>query len=252
MPDHCLELKLYTVFSMINSKWAKLALAAAVVSGATLGAVVTPAQAALTIDLRHEWVDVERAHKDRVMISDRFANGLGYSVETKAKSGGDSKDTAYSEMESNGSEFSLTYQYKLNPKFIIQPGMTIEFGDGKAIYKPNLRFQYNFDNGMYAAFRYRYEYTRDNDGVTTDEHVNRYEGWLGYKINGWGFEANYIWRDSNKIRFDNKETDYEYDFKVSYAITPHWEPFVQVGNVKYTSTSDQRQTRYRIGIKYKY
>ena len=48
------------------------------------------------------------------MISDRFANGLGYSVETKAKSGGDSKDTAYSEMESNGSEFSLTYQYKMN------------------------------------------------------------------------------------------------------------------------------------------
>ena len=56
MPDHCLELKLYTVFTMINPKWAKLALSAAVFSGATLGAVVTPAQAVLTIDLRHEWV----------------------------------------------------------------------------------------------------------------------------------------------------------------------------------------------------
>lgn len=238
---------------MHNSKWIKLAVAAAVVSGATLGSVVTStAQAAVTIDYRHEWVDVERAHKDRVMISDRFANGLGYSVETKAKSGGDSVDTAYSEMESNGSEFSLTYQYKWTEKFSIQPGMTIEFGDGKAIYKPNLRFQYNFDNGMYAAFRYRYEYTRDNDGVTTDEHLHRYEGWLGYKTGPWGFEANYIWRDSNKIRYDNDETDYEYDFKVSYAISSHWEPYAQIGNVKYKSDSDQRQTRFRVGIKYKY
>ena len=142
-----------------HAKWGKLALAGTV-AALGWGTLTTAAQAALTIDLRHEWVDVERAHKDRVMISDRFENGLGYSVETKAKSGGESKDTAYSEMESNGSEFSLTYQYKWTPKFSIQPGMNIEFGDGKAIYKPNLRIQYNFDNGMYAAFRYRYERQR--------------------------------------------------------------------------------------------
>ena len=39
---------------------------------------------------------------------------------------------------------------------------------------------------------------------------------------------------------------------VSGALTAHWEPFVQVGNVKYLATSKQRQPRYRIGSKYMY
>lgn len=207
---------------------------------------------ALSIDIRHEYVDVNKAHKDRFMLSDRFDNGFGYSVETKAKSGGDSYDKAYSEMESNGSEFAVTYQYKLNPSFAITPGMNAEFGDHKAIYKPSLKVQYNFDNGIYVAARYRYEYTRENQENKSDEKCHRYEGWLGYKTGDWAFEANYIWRDSDKIRFNNKETDYEYDFKVGYNINKHWSPFVQVGNVKVDSTSDSRQTRLRVGIKYNY
>lgn len=39
---------------------------------------------------------------------------------------------------------------------------------------------------------------------------------------------------------------------VSGALTAHWEPFVQVGNVKYLATSKQRQPRYRISSKYMY
>lgn len=225
---------------------------ASLICAALLGALAlgaTSAQA-ITLDYRHEYTDHSKENKDRVMISDRFENGLGYSVETKFKSGGDKKDEPYSDIESNGAEFSGTYQYKFSPAFSIQPGFNLEVGSSTAIYKPSLRAQYNFSNGIYVAGRYRYEYSR-NTSSKRDEHVHRYEGWLGYKTGPWRFEGNYIWRDSDQIRFNNKDTDYEYDFKVDYSIGK-WTPFVQVGNIKVSSTSDKRQSRFRAGIKYTY
>ena len=211
---------------------------------------------ALSIDYRHEYVDVDQANKGRVMISDRLKNGIGYSVETKMKSGGHTSDRPFSELESNGAEFSLTYQYKVLPNFSIQPGMNLEVGSGQAIYKPSFRVQYNFDNGIYVAARYRYEFKNKNGSDTKedgpDEHVNRLEGWLGYKTGDWTFESNYIWRSSNQIRFNNTKQDYEYDFKVAYNVTPNWQPFVQIGNIKVDSTTDDRQTRFRVGLKYSY
>lgn len=227
----------------------QVSLAASAIAGALCAS--TNAYA-LSIDYRHEYVDVSKSHKDRFMLSDTFANGFGYSVETKAKSGGNSQDEAYSDMESNGAEFSVSYKYKLNSNIFVQPAMNIEFGDHKAIYKPSFKVQYTFDNGIYVAARYRFEYTRENQENKIDENCHRYEGWLGYKTGPWAFEGNYIWRDSDKIRFDNKETDYEYDFKVAYQIDNHWAPFAQIGNVKVDSTSDARQTRFRVGIKYNY
>lgn len=221
---------------------------------AVLAAAVSVQAHAITLDYRHEVTDVDSVNKDRFMISDRFASGLGYSVETKVKSGGDREDELYGDMESNGSEFSVTYQFKpadeLN--FTLQPGVNAEFGDDKAIYKPLLRMQYTFDNGVYVAFRYRYEYTRNSKEGADDEHCHRYEGWLGYRTGPYRAEFNYIWRDSDQVRYDNKDTDYEYDFKLSYDISKNWTPYIQVGNIKVSSASEDRQTRFRIGIQYKY
>lgn len=213
------------------------------------------ASQAITIDYRHEFNDLAHENKDRVLISDRFENGLGYSVETKVKSGGgnsNKSDTPYSDMVSNGAEFSLTYQFKPWDGWTVQPGINAEFTNNYTIYKPLLRVQYTFDNGIYIAARYRYEYTRDPRDEKPDEHLNRYEGWLGYRTGPWRGEFNYIWRDSDQIRYDNRKTDYEYDFKLSYDVTKSWTPYIQVGNVKYSSTSSNRQTRFRIGIQYKY
>ena len=46
---------------------------------------------AVTVDLRHEYID-SGANADRVSVSHRFANGVGFSVEAKWKSGGDAFD----------------------------------------------------------------------------------------------------------------------------------------------------------------
>lgn len=236
---------------MRNTTFYKTALASAI-SALVLASSVIPTASAVTIDYRHEWVDVNRAHKDRILISDRLDNGIGYSVEAKAKSGGDDYDTAWSEMEESGTELSVSYNHKLTTAFSIQPAMNIEFGDDKAIYKPSLKFNYSFDNGFYTAFRYRYEYTRINVSNKEDEKCHRFEGWLGYKTGDWTFEGNAIWRESDQIRFNNKKNDYELDLKIAYAVSKNWKPYIQIGNVKVDSTTDDRQTRLRAGIQYIY
>jgi len=207
---------------------------------------------AVTLDVRHEWFDDSKAHKDRALVSHRFANGVGFSLEAKWKSGGDNSNKAFNNMVSNGTESTISYQYKLNPKWFIQPGFTLESTDDKSIYKPYFTSGYTFDNGIYLNGRYRYEYTRENEADKNDVKTNRGEFWLGYRYQNWRFEYNYIYKHSDQIRFDNKKWDYEYNFKTQWSYDAHWAPYAEVGNVSVSKTSDERQTRLRVGVQYSF
>ncbi|MBU9808253.1 porin, partial [Rahnella sp. SL6] len=81
---------------------------------------------------------------------------------------------------------------------------------------------------------------------------NRGEIWLGYKIADWRFEYNYIYKHSDQILYDNDKWDYEQDLKVAYNINKQWTPYVQVGDVSVRKTTDERQTRFRIGVQYNF
>ncbi|TCV94376.1 oligogalacturonate-specific porin KdgM family protein [Biostraticola tofi] len=220
----------------------------------TLGvaAVLCANAGAVSVDLRHEYTDDSRANKDRVLVAHRFDNGFGFSVEAKAKSGGDDEQKPFNDMVDNGSEYDINYQYKLTPEVNLQPGLAFETSSSKAIYKPYLRAQYTFDSGIYVAARYRYEYTRDTTTGAEDEHVNRGEAWLGYRWDKWRAELNYIYKKSDLVKFDNKKEDYEYDGKLQYSINKNWAPYIAVGNVSVRKTTDERQTRYRVGVQYSF
>lgn len=208
---------------------------------------------AVTIDVRHEFTDDSKAQKDRLLISHRFDNGFGLSIEGKTKSGGDDSDKAFNDVVDNGDEYVVSYQFNAAQAIVIQPGMALETTSSKAIYKPYLRAQYNLNNGMYIAARYRYEYSRDNAEYKEDEHVNRGDLWVGYKINQWGFEGNYLYKKSDEyIKYADGKDDYELDLKVSYSIDKNWRPYAQIGNVSVRSDSDDRQTRFRVGLQYNF
>ena len=69
------------------------------------------------------------------------------------------------------------------------------------------------------------------------------------------FELNGIYKvaDSENL-YNNGKDDYEYNFRVAYNINS-WIPFFEVGNVSSgynTTTTDDRQTRYRIGLGYNF
>lgn len=210
---------------------------------------------AMSIDLRHEFMDTEqRDHKNRMLISHRFANGFGFSLEAKWKqdSSDSTPDKPFHEPVSNGTEAVVSYQYKVNDAFTLQPSFSLESSSNNNGYRPFLRAQYNLTKQLYVASRYRYEYKRTTSkGSSADEKTNRGDFWVGYTfLNDWQVEYNYVYKHSNKVIFDNGKNDYEHNLKLAYKWDKNWKPYIELGNVKQDSVNDNRQTRYRVGIAY--
>lgn len=87
------------------------------------------AASAVTVDLRHEFIDggkTDKTNADRVSVSHRFANGFGFSVEAKWKSGGDNTSQPYSDFVGNGHEESISWQWKANKNFSVTPGSILK------------------------------------------------------------------------------------------------------------------------------
>lgn len=217
------------------------------------GTLLAASQAcAVTLDYRHEYTDDSKVHKDRLTVSHRFDNGIGFSLETKWKSGGTKGDKIYTDIVSNGTESQVSYQHRMDKNWYLQTGLTLESGDNKSIYKPFLTNGYTFDTGIYFNTRYRFEYTRETKPGTDDMKTNRGEFWLGYRYQDWRFEYNYIYKHSDQIRFNNKKWDYEHNLKTVYRLTKAWAPYAELGNVNVRKTTDERQTRYRLGVQYSF
>ncbi|MFU0447768.1 oligogalacturonate-specific porin KdgM family protein [Pseudocitrobacter faecalis] len=227
----------------------KKTLALAVLCGASFAA------SAVTVDLRHEFIDggkTDKSNADRVSVSHRFANGFGFSVEAKWKSGGDNTDKPYADFIGNGHEESISWQWKANKNFSVTPGFNIESNDSRSIYKPNLRVQYSFDSGFYVAARYRYDYTRyPSNAGKDDDKVNRGDAWAGYVFGDWRTELNYVYARSSEgtARNNNKPYSQEYNVKLAYRWDKNWAPYGEVGNVGVNDRND-RQTRFRVGVAY--
>ncbi|MFC0225369.1 oligogalacturonate-specific porin KdgM family protein [Serratia aquatilis] len=220
-----------------------------------VASVVNFSAMAMSVDLRHEWMDTAKGdHKDRMLISHRFDNGFGFSLEAKWKQ--DSSDSTpnklWHEQVSNGTEAVASYQYKVNDVFNLQPGFSLESSSNNNGYRPFLRMQYNLTKDVYVATRYRYEYKRTTSkGSDGDEKTNRGDFWLGYSfLKDWQVEYNYVYKSSNKVIFDDGKTDYEHNVKLAYKWDKNWKPYIEVGNVKQDSINDNRQTRYRVGVSY--
>lgn len=215
--------------------------------------VIAGAAHAGYVDYRHEYYDDGRNY-DRVYMSQRFATGFGVAVEGISRSNDTQAKKPLNNMESNGVEYTASYQTTWND-LIWQGGIAVETGDNIAIYKPYLRVQYNINENWWTAFRYRYEYARRNAQGRDDRHLNRPEAWIGYNTGNWMFELNGFYKFAeNENIYNNSKTDYEYNARVAYKYGS-WIPFVEVGNVSSaynTATTDDRQTRYRIGLGYNF
>lgn len=205
------------------------------------------------VDYRHEYYDDGRNY-DRVYMSHRFATGFGVAVEAISRSDDAQSNSAWNNMESNGNEYTASYQFTWQD-LVWQPGVAVETGDNITIYKPYIRVQYNINDQWWTAFRYRQEYARRNADGKDDRMVYRPEAWLGYNVADWMFELNGIYKiaDSEDL-YNNKKEDYELNFRVAHKFGS-WVPFAEIGNVSSgynTTTTDDRQTRYRVGVGYNF
>ncbi|MEM8102466.1 oligogalacturonate-specific porin KdgM family protein, partial [Morganella morganii] len=106
---------------------------------------------ATTLDFRHEYSDSSRINKDRIAFIHSFSNGIGFYIDASIKSGGvdGEKDKVFSDVVNNAIEMGLSYNHKINNNITLQPGLIFETVTDTSIYKPYLKAQYNFDNGLY-------------------------------------------------------------------------------------------------------
>ncbi|EKA4819344.1 oligogalacturonate-specific porin KdgM family protein [Salmonella enterica] len=210
--------------------------------------VVTNAHA-VYVDVRHEYLDDSKANYDRAYISHRFANGVGFAIEAISKSGGDDTNKAFNDLETQGNEYTISYQFKTGD-VAWQPGFVLETGNGYSTYKPYFRATWTLNESWWVGERYRFEYVRRSSDIRDDDTINRMDVWAGYKWNNFDWTIEGIYKKADKYDlYDGGKDNYEYNFRTAYIID-QWSPFVEVGNVSVNSNSDERQTRFRVGIGY--
>ncbi|MEX5927854.1 oligogalacturonate-specific porin KdgM family protein [Providencia hangzhouensis] len=207
---------------------------------------------ATTLDFRHEYSDSSRINKNCIAFIHSFSNGIGFYIDASIKSGGvdGEKDKVFSDVVNNAIEMGLSYNHKINKSITLQPGLIFETVTDTSIYKPYLKAQYNFDNGLYIAGRYRFDYARKTKKAVDDEKTNRFDAFIGYKYNKYKIEYDYTQMYSDGIKYDNKKRNYEHNVSFSYQLSDTFTPYIEVGNVAVSPTSDARQTRYRLGLQF--
>lgn len=207
---------------------------------------------ATTLDFRHEYSDSSRINKDRIAFIHSFSNGIGFYIDASIKSGGvdGEKGKVFSDVVNNAIEMGLSYNHKINNNITLQPGLIFETVTDTSIYKPYLKAQYNFDNGLYVAGRYRFDYARKTKQGVDDEKTNRFDTFIGYKYSKYKVEYDYTQMYSDAIKYDNKKRNYEHNVFFSYQLNDTFTPYIEVGNVAVRPTSDARQTRYRLGLQF--
>ena len=184
-----------------------------------------------SINYRHQMTEEDSAHADRIKLNYRMDSGLGFEAEMKYRTAGDREDVAYDNMVNNGHEFTVSYNYKINDTFYVATRYRLDM-------KKLDRDQINSDMP---------------DNIKDDQDTHRLEGWLGYTpASKWAFEYQAIYFKTNYIRYDNKKSDYEQNLIIKYKLTKEWAPFMEVGDVKVSSTSDDRQARWRLGVQYNF
>lgn len=227
---------------------------------------------AATINYRHEYVPDAGQHKDRVAISHRLANGVGFGVEAKWKN--DQANESYFDFFNNikpdGSLFTLNYQYKLNDQWSFQPGFQLDGRD----YQLYTRASYNITKDLNASLRYRWRMTNqvvDSKGKKDSNDKPHRDNWtfnLGYKLTpaitiGYELDYNDLDRDYEKNGvykdgYGGKGKTWDHNLTVGYKINKEWEPFAELGWIQGNergSSPGYKDTyipRYRVGVKYNF
>ncbi|EOC0446185.1 Oligogalacturonate-specific porin protein KdgM [Klebsiella variicola] len=230
----------------------------------TIASLLSANALAVSIDYRHEVKDTaENSQKDRLLISHRFSNGFGLSSEVKWKTGDSDAESnkVYHENVSDGYEVVPSYLYRLNKLFALEGGINLAVDSSYTNYRPYVKSYVYFTDDLNWSLRLRPFYKRYSGNINTEKDTQEkgvtVTSVVSYRLPGnWGMEYELEYHKTNSEYYspvaDNKDYQWTHDIKVSYAIDKNWKPYVAVANVPGSKYTDERQTRYRVGVTYSF
>ncbi len=234
-----------------------------VLTSAILLALTATAANAASINIRHEFVDAkgqeESQHKDRLVISDRFDNGIGLSAEIKWQNP-KGESFGLENLSNAGHEMKISYNYKVTDTFTLQPAYALDSGTDKATHKFDLKGTQQLTDDWNIGLRYRYGDANKAES-SADSHYSQLNLTSGYKMDdfSFGLDIEYKLEQSASKGF---EGDNNYlalvNFSAAYSgLESGWVPFVEFGMVSVDADSgidgkDDYRARYRAGVKYSF
>lgn len=221
-----------------------------------LFAVTSTAASAASINLRHEYMpdrDGDK-HRDRITVSHRFDNGIGFSVEAKWRH---DDDQFMSGMKSGGHEVGVSYNYQLTENWTLQPSYAADASSSSTTHKYNLRAITKLTDNWGANVRYRYGDQRRVNGDNSSYH--QWNVVTDYRLS-WGkvgVDLEYKDLESGAGGWKDKDRDHLVNFFAEYSqLSSGWVPFVEVGALTFDKDKDGYKDdyamRYRFGVKYSF
>ncbi|WDL84308.1 hypothetical protein IU367_09080 [Aeromonas bestiarum] len=210
-----------------------------------------------TVEYRHGYADGSKKNDDRFKIYVDTGKNIGFELD--ARYGNSNPSQVFDSTYLDGSELCAFYYKALNKNLTGLVGTSFDVSSSGAVHIPFVRLNYRFDNGFRIQGRYKwkfwdYEMTNPQTNIGYRSKIQEFDTWVGYKYNQWDFEYQLdVFKqmtDGAMPEFNGKDYDTQHNIKVSYAWDSNWKPFVEVGNVREDRYISNRQTRYRIGIKY--
>lgn len=201
------------------------------------------------LDYRHEYKDESKQRADRLKTFITTDSVL-FEIEARATSGSAwMKDQTISTYD-----IGIFYPFRLNENLVVIPGLDYIIATSNQQYVPSLRLNYKTDNGIRLATRYK-QVINEKAAPTQDDqsHIQRVDFWLGYGNPTWDIQYQVSFGkelNNSQMLQDNKDTDYWQNIRLRYQSNENWKPYIELGDVKVSSTTDERQIRYRVGIQY--
>lgn len=210
---------------------------------------------ALELEYQHQYSEVEREHKDKVMLTQALDNGLAFSFEAVMATAPDSDGQpgkAFSRLTKDELKAKVKYSHKLGDKWKVKPKFTYAVGEDKKSYKPAFKVSYALTDKFSITPGYYHKLTRYDEEGKADKHDDALELGAKYKFGllsvGIGRKQIY----SNQIVFNGTRRNYSNKLLFEYKLTKHFTPYLEMADVYVDKNTDQRQTRYRVGCSYEF
>lgn len=203
----------------------------------------------LTLDYRHDYLEDWKENRDRILLSYLIDNNIGGSIEQRFKST-HAASTPFNRMFYNGTELNVYYNIRMGNDIVMQPGFIYDRTFVSNTYEPYVTLKYIATKALILNLRGRHEYDHSRVNGRGNASVNRLDVWSNYKIGKYNIGLSYMIKKGSVILYNNKKYDYSYNGSLSYSITRNFTPYIEIGNVSVNRIYADRQTRYRLGIKY--